>query len=412
MLAPGFGQNARAFELINTHNALDNPATTDNIGTPIFMSEKEHYVAIDIGAGLGAKIGLFADPHHMLVEGLLLATDFGGSIDKMAQALADYIAGLQKKCGRSMKDARAIGIASPGLFRSDGTYQLAANLPFLNNQNLRQRMEEATGLPTGIENDANAGGLAEWSVLRLELIYWVFGGGWGGAWISQDGNVRFPALDWDGNDASLHYTNEPGYAIALNKRLLRTVFYQFGASYERFEEIAVEDLNPPDGKLLGPCGSTSDIRAEVILSGPGRCRLFRAVVTDDFYERFLDIRESKQMTDPSVAGQHISKLSNMRVEAAVQTDRLFGHILATATQTMVRQARRDGLGDGAPICLGGKPRYALPYFGPSAQGRLGAMGIMNYLRPSVIDERGFNANLVGAAVVAEKTYTQSKEADD
>ena len=31
---------------------------------------------------------------------------------------------------------------------------------------------------------------------------------------------------------------------------------------------------------------------------------------------------------------------------------------------------------------------------------------MSYLRPSVIDERGLNANLVGAAVLAEKTARQ------
>ena len=54
-----------------------------------------------------------------------------------------------------------------------------------------------------------------------------------------------------------------------------------------------------------------------------------------------------------------------------------------------------------------EPSYALPYFGPSAQGRLGAIGVMSYLSPSVIDERGFNANLVGAAVLAEKTFAQS-----
>jgi hypothetical protein len=69
---------------------------------------------------------------------------------------------------------------------------------------------------------------------------------------------------------------------------------------------------------------------------------------------------------------------------------------------MCRQARRDGLPNGAPICLGGKPSYALPYFGPSTQRRLGAGGLMSYLRPSVIDERGLNANLVGAAVLADK----------
>jgi hypothetical protein len=94
----------------------------------------------------------------------------------------------------------------------------------------------------------------------------------------------------------------------------------------------------------------------------------------------------------------------MRVDSAVNTDRLFGRILAQATMVLFKQARRDGLPEGLPICLGGKPSYALPYFGPSAQGRLGALGIMSYMRPSVIDERGLNANLIGAAVLAEKTW--------
>ena len=302
-----------------------------------------------------------------------------------------------------MKEARAIGIASPGLFRSDGSYLLAANLPFLSGSNLKCRIAQETGRPTAIDNDANLGGLAEWSIVRTNLLYWVFGGGWGGAWIDKSGQVRFPAVDWDGDDRKLHYTNEPGYAIPLDKLMLKALFYQYGASFDRFEQIAADDFGQAHGKLTGPAGDPDSIRAEVILSGPGRCRLFRAVVgDDDFYERFLDIHETRQMTDPSIAGQHISKLSNMRVEAAVNTDRLFGRLLAEAASIMYRQARRDGLPEGVPICLGGKPSYALPYFGPSAQRRLGAAGIMSYLRPSVIDERGLNANLVGAAVLAEK----------
>jgi len=189
----------------------------------------------------------------------------------------------------------------------------------------------------------------------------------------------------------------------LVKLHLKTLFYQFGASFDRFEQIAAEDLGCEGPRLTGPAGDPNSIRAEVILSGPGRCRLFRAVVGDDeFYTRFLNIRESRQMMDPSIAGAHISKLSNMRVESAVNTDRLFGRILAHATMMLFKQARRDGLPEGLPICLGGKPSYALPYFGPSAQGRLGALGIMSYMRPSAIDERGLNANLIGAAVLAEQ----------
>ncbi len=360
-------------------------------------------IAVDIGAGLGVKMGLFADPHTQIDEGLLRCEEYESDFDGFVGTLLARLDQLLKKNGRRMNQVRAIGIASPGLFRSDGSYLLAANLPFLSGQNLRCRIAAETGRPAAIDNDANLGGLAEWSVVRTNLLYWVFGGGWGGAWIEKTGQVRFPAVDWDGDDRKLHYTNEPGYAIPLDKLMLKALFYQYGASFDRFEQIAADDFGFANGKLTGPAGDVDSIRAEVILSGPGRCRLFRAVVgNDDFYERFLDIHETKQMTDPSVAGRHISKLSNMRVEAAVNTDRLFGRLLAEAASIMYRQARRDGLPEGVPICLGGKPSYALPYFGPSAQRRLGAAGIMSYLRPSVIDERGLNANLVGAAVLADK----------
>ena len=362
------------------------------------------YVAIDVGAGLGAKIGLFTGPLNQFGDGILPREEFADEFDDFVARLLEKTKQLVRQFGRRINEVRAIGIASPGLFRSDGSYLLAANLPFLNNQNLRARLAAETGVPTMIENDANAGGLAEWSVLRTDLLYWVFGGGWGGVWIDKDGKVKFPALDWNGDDRTLHYTNEPGYAIPLDKLMLKTLFYQYGASFDRFEQLAAEELNASAGKLAGPGGDPNTVRAEVILSGLGRCRLFRAVVgDDDFYTRFLDIREKRQMTDPSIAGKHISKLSNMRVEPAVNTDRLFGRILAEATLMMFKQARKDGLREGLPICLGGKPSYALPYFGPSAQSRLGAAGIMSYLRPSVIDERGCNANLVGAAVLAEQT---------
>jgi hypothetical protein len=371
------------------------------------MSQQEFCIAIDIGAGLGVKFGLFSNPYEQIGGDLLRREAFQDDFDHFLSHLLDALHQVTRESGLQLKQAKSIGIASPGLFRSDGSYLLAANLPFLKDHNLKQRLHEETGLPTAIDNDANVGGLAEWSIMRTDLLYWVFGGGWGGAWINREGEVQFPAVDWDGHDGSLNYTNEPGYAVPLDKLMLKTLFYQYGASFDRFEQIALEDFPTSNGRLLGPSGDPDSIRAEVILSGPGRCRLFRAVVgDDDFYKRFLDIHESHQMTDPTIAGAYISKLSNMRVESAVNTDRLFGKILASATLTLFKQARRVGLPEGLPICLGGKPSYALPYFGPSAQSRMGAVGIMSYLRPSVIDERGFNANLVGAAVLAEKVASE------
>lgn len=362
-----------------------------------------NYLGIDIGAGIGAKIGLFHQVHEIAAETLLYKEDFGPSFESFTQSLFTTVDTFLKEQGLRVEDLAGIGIACAGILASDGSFLLVQNLPHLTGRNLKKAAGEYFRIPVEIENDANIGGLAEWSVLKVELLYWVFGGGWGGAWISQDGEVRFSSCDWDKQDSSLHYSNEPGYAIPLEKITLKTLFNEVNASYERLERILVEEYGPPKGVMTGPGGDPDSIRAEVILSGPGRCRLFRAVVgNDDFYEMFLDIKETSQMSNPAVAGKHISKLSRMRVEAAINTDRLYGKILAEAARTLLRTASNDGLQDGVPICLGGKPSYALPYFGPSAQRALGKMGIMSYMRPSVIDERGLNANLVGAAVLAQQ----------
>jgi len=368
------------------------------------MSRNRYFAAVDIGAGRGAKIGFFTEDHRKVSETLLGVQEYSREFDDFSRLLADRIRGAAPSDGSIV----SMGISSAGILSSDGGFQLFANCARYNGHNIRKAMEEAFGIPVAIDNDANTGALAEWSILRTELLFWVFGGGWGGAWISREGEVMFPAYDWDGRDSSLHYTNEPGYAIPLSKHRLRLLFLEVGASYDLFEQYLGEDPDLPESVILGPGGSSETLRAEVILSGPGRCRLFRAIVGDDtFYERFLNIHEARQMNDPSIAGQHISKLSNMRVESAINTDRLYGKILAEATKIMLKSAKKDGLPDGIPICLGGKPSYALPYFGPSCQRLLGKMGIMSYLRPSVLDERSENANLVGAAVLADRALRRN-----
>jgi hypothetical protein len=365
-------------------------------------------IAIDIGAGQSTKVALCASPSRIIAEDDLLLRDYGSSFDEYTTALSRTIEGVVDAAGASFAGLSGIGVATAGILGADGEFVLIANVPVLQGHNIRGWLQNHFGVPVGIDNDANAGGLAEWSVLQVELLYWVFGGGWGGAWISRDGEVMFPAIDWNGDDANLHPTSEPGYAIPLAKMMLREVFLEVGANYERLEYNLLEEFGGNTRALLGPSGDPDSLRAEVILSGPGRRRLFRAVVgDDDFYERFLDMDELNEMTDPTRAGKYISKLSSMRVEAAVNTDRLYGKILAHATRYMVKRAAADGLSDGVPICLGGKPSYALPYFGPSTQRFLGKFGLFNYLRPSSVDERGLNANVVGAAVLAEKAAARA-----
>ncbi|MFP4151792.1 MAG: ROK family protein [Alkalispirochaeta sp.] len=365
----------------------------------------EYVLALDIGAGGSTKIALCASPFQIVGEEELPIAEYGSNFDEYTASLVRRVTRLMHRVGVTESDLRAIGVATAGILGRDGTFLLISNIPILQGYNLKEWLARYYAVPVGIDNDANAGGLAEWSVLGVDLLYWVFGGGWGGAWISRDGRVQFPATDWDGDDATLHPTSEPGYAIPLSKMMLREVFNEVGATYERLESGLREEFGGDERALYGPSGDPDSIRAEVILSGPGRRRLFRAVVgDDDFYERFLDMHELDQMADPSRAGKYISKLSSMRVEAAVNTDRLYGKILAHATRYMIKRAALDGLAEGVPICLGGKPSYALPYFGPSTQRFLGKFGLFNYLRPSVIDERGLNANVVGAAVLGEQAY--------
>lgn len=361
------------------------------------------YAAIDIGAGIGAKLGLFGPEMRSATEGLLPVGRYGSSPDDLAEGLAGAVGDLLREHGTAAGLLAAVGIACPGLFRSDGSAIVVANLPVLKDANLPELLGTRLEVPVGIANDADAGGLAEWSLARAELLYWVFGGGWGGAWISEDGRVLHASLDWDGEDASLHYTNEPGFAVPLLKTMLHELFSGVGASYERFERICVEDVAPPGGEILGPSRRADCIRAETVLSGPGRWRIFRALAKNDrSFESRLSDEELDRLEDSGAAGEVISRLGGLGTDAAVRTDTLFGRILAEAARLIWDQAERDGLGPDVPVCVAGGPSRALSLFGPAAHEAMREKGVTSGLRPSRMEKEGRNANLLGAAVIAAK----------
>ncbi len=97
-------------------------------------------IAIDIGAGLARKVGLFCDPHHQISGTVLPRERFGENFDQFVGNLLETLELLLKTNGGRMSEVRAIGIASPGLFCSDGRYLLAANVPMLTGHNLRERL--------------------------------------------------------------------------------------------------------------------------------------------------------------------------------------------------------------------------------------------------------------------------------
>ena len=92
------------------------------------MTASEYCVGVDLGAGSGAKIGLFTDAHTMVGETLLPADKYGGSAESLTAALADTIRAFLEENAAPVEALRGVGIASPGLFKSDGSYLLAHNL--------------------------------------------------------------------------------------------------------------------------------------------------------------------------------------------------------------------------------------------------------------------------------------------
>ncbi|MHC4200122.1 MAG: ROK family protein [Planctomycetota bacterium] len=367
------------------------------------------YAAADVGAGAGAAVGLFDAGGRVLSETLVPLSRYGGSATSLADALAEATTGLLDERDAGGGALCSMGIACPGLFRSDGSALAVANLPFLTDANLPELVSARLGVPAAIVNDADAGALAEWSLARSELLYWVFGGGWGGAWVSADGRILRPSVDWDGEDGSLHYTNEPGYSVPLAKSLLGELFAAEGASFERFEALCIKDLKkelkkelePEGGVLTGPSGRIDCVRAELVLSGPGRWRVFRVFAERDrAFESQLDTDDVRKLGDSATAGEVISRLGELGADAAARTDRLFGRALAEAASIVIGQAERDGARAGVPVYVAGGPSRALGLFGPAAREAMRAKGIGSKLRLSRLEEDGRNANLVGAAVLA------------
>ena len=199
----------------------------------------------------------------------ICAAEYPDRFSDFSASLADAAGEMLERLGRSSADLAGIGVASAGILDDDGGFKLFHNRPQYNGSNLPRALEAALGVPAAIANDADAGGLAEWSVLKLEILYWVFGGGWGGSWISADGEILHPSTGWDGQDGSLHFSNEPGYAIGLERWSLRSLFSEVGASWELFERQLADDPELPGDSLFGPDGNPETLRAEVILSGTG-----------------------------------------------------------------------------------------------------------------------------------------------
>ncbi len=117
---------------------------------------RSHLIGIDIG-GTGAKLG-FVDAEGTVLARARVPTGYDVTGDQLVEALMRAVQGL-----RAQLDATSLGVAAPGMRRPDGEGVVnVTNLPHIDGYPLREALENATGLPTVLDNDANAAALGEY----------------------------------------------------------------------------------------------------------------------------------------------------------------------------------------------------------------------------------------------------------
>ncbi|MEE9525852.1 MAG: hypothetical protein V3V78_04575 [Candidatus Woesearchaeota archaeon] len=324
--------------------------------------------AFDIGAGSkDLKLGIF-DEFDKIEYG-----EFDFSHIDDSDNLAKFIAEKITDWGHEIQ---AFAGSTPGIFRSDGSYVLAAHLGFLDDTNLRDKIAQELNLDPkygAIINDGDAGGLGLWSLLKIRFGYLAIGGDLGGAFVSEEGRIEYPSTDWDRNDSNLHFSNEPGYSIPLFKDDTQYIVEHYGGNYNL---LGIDDL-------LGPSDDTDSVRAGALISGPGIVRIFHSVAGIEKLPKEID------------------QLAEDNIKEGVNTYKIFGNLMGEVCQTILECSCTD-----MDFYIGGKPSAAVKYFKEEAESKINKYN--SSIHQSPIEKRGGNANLTGAALLANRIKNEQR----
>ncbi|NRA89843.1 MAG: ROK family protein [Simkaniaceae bacterium] len=151
-------------------------------------SSSENIVGIDIG---GTKVSVCLGKvdgtilaHKRIETALLKGPDVG------LPKIAELISALLEEEKTPLKDINAVGLAAPGPVSTKvGTLLTPPNLPLWVDVPIVRYLEAKLGLPVFMDNDANAGALAEWefgSAKHVDnLVYLTMSTGMGGGLVIQ-----------------------------------------------------------------------------------------------------------------------------------------------------------------------------------------------------------------------------------
>lgn len=171
---------------------------------------RQLFVGVDLG-GTNIKAGLLDDQANLLAR-LSIATEAEHGPDHVIARIVQAIDQVLAQAGLPRQDVAGVGIGAPGaMSHKKGLIIAPPNLPGWHNVPLRDRVAALSGLPTVLENDANAAAWGEfWAGAGRgtdNMVMFTLGTGVGGG-IIIDGQILRGAFD---NAAELgHMIVKPG----------------------------------------------------------------------------------------------------------------------------------------------------------------------------------------------------------
>lgn len=147
------------------------------------MPPPEYYIGVDIG-GTSAKVGVVSAKGVVRAQ-RSASLPYAQGRDASMQAMFETIEDCLGATGLSLKQIAGIGVAAPGTMDLDtGVIFHPFNLPGWENLPLRALLADRFGLPTVLQNDANAAAFGEsWvggGTNSRSLMFWTLGTGVGG----------------------------------------------------------------------------------------------------------------------------------------------------------------------------------------------------------------------------------------
>ncbi|HUW84388.1 MAG TPA: ROK family glucokinase [Phycisphaerae bacterium] len=152
-----------------------------------------YFVGIDLG-GTNVKAGLVDEQAHVKSK-LSIETEADGGVDHVIGRIGQAVELAIRQADVPQSAVTGVGIGSPGsMSHKAGIIISPPNLPGWHNVPLRDRVREVSGLPTVLENDANAAAWGEfWAGAGkdiTDMVMFTLGTGVGGGVIIDGRLVR------------------------------------------------------------------------------------------------------------------------------------------------------------------------------------------------------------------------------